>query len=150
MYDQLTAKGLHLFLPKLDLWCRWGGLRRLARLPMFAGYVFLHHAMDKESYLQVYRTTGLVRLLGDRWDQLAVVPDGEVEAITRVLRTELPTRPHPYLREGQRVRITWGPLTKIERILVRAKPNKGLLAVSIEMLRRSVAVEVDCTAVVAA
>jgi transcriptional antiterminator NusG len=150
VYDQLTAKGLCLFLPKLNLWCRRGGLRRPVRIPMFPSYIFLHHAMDKESYLEVVRTRGLVRPLGDRWDRLAVVPDLEIEAVQRVLHAEVPVRPHPYLREGQRVRIIRGPLTDIEGLLVRAKQNKGLLVISIEMLRRSVSVEVDCTVVVAA
>jgi transcription antitermination factor NusG len=117
---------------------------------MFPGYLFLHHAIDKASYLAVCQATGLVRVLGERWDQLAVVPDGEIEAIQRVLRARLAVLPHPYLRHGQRVRITAGPLVDVEGILVRSKPNRGLLVVSIDMLQRSVAVEVDCTLVEAA
>ena len=92
----------------------------------------------------------MVRVLGERWDQLAVVPDVEIEAIQRVLQAQVPALPYPYLREGQRVRISGGPLADVEGILVRSKPNKGLLVISIEMLRRSVAVEVDCTCVMAA
>ena len=56
--------------------------------------------------------------------------------------------PHPYLREGQRVRITDGALTGLEGILVRSRPQRGLLVLTVELLRRSVAVEVDCAAVV--
>lgn len=97
--DQLRAKGFHLLLPKIDVWSRRGGLRRLIPSPLFPGYLFL---------------------------------------------------PHPYLREGQRVRITRGPLAGVEGILVHSKPHKGLLVFSIELLQRSVAVEVDCTLVVAA
>jgi transcription antitermination factor NusG len=117
---------------------------------MFPGYLFLQHAMDKSSYIEVRKARGLVRILGERSDQLAVVPDTEIEAIQRVLRAHLPALPHPYLREGQRVRITRGPLADVEGILVRFKPNKGLLVLSIDLLQRSVAVEVDCTLVVAA
>jgi transcription antitermination factor NusG len=54
------------------------------------------------------------------------------------------------LKEGQRVRITRGPLAGVEGILTRDNPHKGLLVVSVELLQRSVAVEVDCTAVVPA
>lgn len=148
--DQLAAKGLRIFLPKIDLWARRGGLRRRCRVPMFPGYLFLQHAMDKATYIEVCKATGLVRLLGERWDRLAVVPNGEIDAIELVLRSELPALPHPYLREGQRVRITRGPLADLAGILIRNKPNKGLVIVSIHMLQRSVAVEVDCTSVVAA
>jgi transcriptional antiterminator NusG len=57
---------------------------------------------------------------------------------------------HPYLREGQRVRITHGPLSGVEGILVHTKPTKGLLVLSIDLLRRSIAVEVDVALVGAA
>ena len=148
--DQLAAQGFQPFLPKLEAWSRRGGCRHLSRVPMFPGYLFLHHAMDKASYIEVCKVRGLVRLLGERWDRPAVVPDCEIEAIQAVLRARLPILSHSFLREGQRVRITRGPLADVEGILVRSKPNKGFLIVSINMLRRSVAVEVDCTLVAAA
>jgi transcription antitermination factor NusG len=103
--------------------------------------------MDKGSCIQILKTEGLVRILGERWDRLAVVADGEIDAIRRVLDAELPVLPHPYLHEGQRVRITGGPLIDVEGILARVKSNKGLLVVSVNLLQRSVAVEVDCTQV---
>jgi len=46
------------------------------------------------------------------------------------------------------VRLTCGPLADLDGILVRTKPNRGLLVISVELLKRSVAVEVDCTSVV--
>ncbi len=88
--------------------------------------------------------------VGARWDQLNAVPDGEVEGIQRVLEAGYHVQPHPYLQVGQRVRITRGPLAEVEGILLRAKPNKGLLVLSIGLLQRAVAVEVDCTLVTAA
>jgi len=75
------------------------------------------------------------------------MPDAEVEAIRKVVGTRLPILPYSYLRDGQRVRITGGPLADIEGILVRGKPNKGLLVISVDLLRRSIAVQIDCTLV---
>jgi transcriptional antiterminator NusG len=147
VYDQLAAKGFELFLPKIDQWSRRGGLRHLVRVPMFTGYVFLHCAMDKASYLEVLKARGMVQVLGERWDRLATVPAGEIEAIRRVISARVPVLPYPYLREGQKVRITHGSLAEMEGILVRTKPNRGLLVVSVDLLRRSVAVQVDCTCV---
>jgi transcription antitermination factor NusG len=117
---------------------------------MFPGYLFLHHPMDKSSYIEVCMSIGLVSILGERWDRLEAVPDSEIAAIQQVLRSSLPVFPHPYLREGQRVRITRGPMADVEGIVVRGNPNKGLLVISINMLRRSVAVELDCTSLAAA
>ena len=150
VYDQLRAKGFDLFLPKIGVWSRRGGLRHLVGVPMFPGYLFLRHAMNKGSYIEVRKARGLVRILGDCWNRLAVIPSKEIEAIQKVLGARLPAVAYPYLREGQRVRITRGPLAEVEGILNLIKPDKGLLVVSIELLQRSIAVEVDCTLVVPA
>jgi transcription antitermination factor NusG len=143
--DQLAAKGFRVFLPTVEVWSRRAGVRRRIRVPMFPGYVFLHHALDKWSDVEVRKARGLVTILGDSWERRDVVPPAEIEAARRLSDARLPVMSHAYLREGQRVRITRGPLADVEGILVRTKPGKGLLVVSVELLRRSVAVEVDCT-----
>lgn len=150
VHDQLRAKGFELFLPKVEHWSRRGILQRNSHAPLFPGYLFMNHAMDKFSYIEVCKARGLVRILGERWDRLAAVSDREIESIQRVLGACLPAMSHPYLREGQRVRIMHGPLADVEGILVKSEPRKGLLVLSVELLRRSVAVEIDCTSVAAA
>jgi transcription antitermination factor NusG len=147
VYQQLAARGFEAFLPKVDAWSRRAGARRLVRVPMFPGYLFLHHVMDKASHVEVRKARGLVRILGDRWDRLAAVPDGEVEAVRRLAGSDVPALPHPYLREGCRVRITRGPLADVEGILLRTNPARGLVVLSLHLLQRSVAVEIDCTQV---
>ena len=150
VYDQLAAKGFDLFLPTVEAWSRRGGVRRLARVPMFGGYLFLRHAMDKASYLEVYKARGLARILGERWDRLAVVPDSEIQAIQRLIDSGHAILSYPYLQQGQRVRIRRGPMADVEGILVRVNPRKGLLVVSVNLLQRSVAVHLDCTMLEAA
>jgi transcription antitermination factor NusG len=145
VHDQLVQKDFRPFLPHVHTWSRRGGVRRLIRVPMFSGYLFLRHVMDKRAYLEVRQARGLVRVLGDRWDRLAVIPDDEMNAIGKVAASERPVFVHPYLREGQRVRITRGPLVGVEGILLETKPVKGLLVVSVHLLQRSVAVVVDAT-----
>lgn len=148
VYDQLAAKGFEAFLPLVSVWSRRGGERHLIQTPLFPGYLFLRHAIDKTSYIEIVKTRGLSRILGERWDLPAIIDDGEIESIRRVVESDLPVMSHPYLQEGQRVRITEGPLSDVEGLFVQAKPTKGLLIISINLLQRSVAVEVDCTAVV--
>jgi transcription termination/antitermination protein NusG len=145
VYEQLAAKGFHLFLPKMQVWSQRAGVRHRIAVPMFPGYLFLHSLVDSAIYLEVRKARGLVRILGQGWDRLAAVPEEEILAIRAVLRSKLPIHPHPYLREGQRVRIRRGPLSGVEGILVDGKAHKGRLVLSVELLQQSVAVEVDCT-----
>jgi len=150
VHDKLIKRGFNLFLPTMAVWVRRRGIRQRASVPMFPGYLFLHRAMDKASFLEIRKTEGLVKILGEGWDRLAMIPEKEIEAIQKVHDARLPTRPHDYLREGERVRITKGLMAGVEGILLRSKPSKGLLVVSIEILQRAVAVEIDCTLVVPA
>jgi transcription antitermination factor NusG len=147
VFENLMEQGFDVFLPTIGEWARRKGIRYIARVPMFPGYLFLNHAIDKTSYIQVCKTKGVVRILGERWDQLADVPAREIEAIQKVIQSDLASMPHPYLREGQRVRVISGSLANAEGILVKSEPEKGLLVLSVELLQRSVGIEIDCTMV---
>jgi transcription antitermination factor NusG len=83
--DQLAAKGFQVFLPKLETWSRRAGRQHLISLPMFPSHLFLHHAMDKTSYIEVRKARGLVRILGERWYQLGAIPEAEIEAIQKAV-----------------------------------------------------------------
>ncbi|MGD0238537.1 MAG: hypothetical protein ABSC55_28870, partial [Syntrophorhabdales bacterium] len=74
------------------------------------------------------------------------IPDSEIHTVKRIMESSLAVEPHPYLRCGDRVRVLMGPLEGIEGILVRKK-NDFRLVLSVEMLMKSVAVEVDAALV---
>jgi len=150
VHDQLQQRGLSAFLPRVDVWSRRRGVRRLIKAPMFPSYLFLQHPMDKETYVAVSRAKGLVRVLGERWDRLAEIPHAEMQAIQRIDAACCRVLPYPYLKEGQRVRIARGPLMGVEGLLVESRPSKGLLVLSVHLLQRSVAMSVDATTVVPA
>jgi len=71
-----------------------------------------------------------------------VIPFSEIEGVRRIVESTLSVEPHPFLRRGDCVRIKFGPLAGLEGILVR-KGKRACLVISVEMLGRSGAVEVD-------
>jgi transcriptional antiterminator NusG len=148
--DQLVQKGFRTLLPTVDVWSRRRGVRRLISAPMFPSYLFVRTVIDKSSYLEVVKVKGLVCLLGESWDRLTAIPDEEMQAIEQVSAAHHPVLPYPYLKEGQRARITGGPLAGVEGILVESRPQQGVLVLSLHLLHRSVAVVVDGTDVVPA
>ena len=143
VHEQLVQKGFHAVLPTVDVWSRRRGMRRLVAVPMFPSYLFLRGSIDKSSYIEIKKARGLVCMLGERWDSLTTIPDEEMQAIERVSAAHQPVLPYPYLKEGQRARITSGPLSGVEGILVESRPDQGLLVLSLHLLHRSVAVVVD-------
>jgi len=77
----------------------------------------------------------------------APIPDEEIEAVRQVCLTKLPCDPYPYLTEGRWVRVVRGPLVGLAGILIRKK-GKHRLVVSIDILKQSVAVEMDADSAV--
>ena len=143
VHEQLVQKGFHAILPTVDVWSRRRGVRRLVPAPMFPSYLFLRGTIDKLSYIEISKARGLVCMLGERWDRLTTIPDDEMQAIEKVSASRQPVLPYPYLKEGQRARITSGPLAGVEGILVESRPEQGVLVLSLHLLHRSVAVAVD-------
>jgi len=145
--DQLAARGFETFLPCAFAWVRHAVGRRRTRAPLFPGYLFVRRRMDRDSHVEILKAHGAVRVLGERWDRLSVIPDDEIDAVRRAVSSGVPVYPHVALVEGDRVRITGGPLMGLQGIFLRGRPQKGLLVISVSLLRRGVAVEVDCTLV---
>lgn len=135
----LESKGLNAYLPVYRSRRRWSDRVVQLDLPLFPGYVFCR--FDTARRLPVITTPGVVSIVGFGNDP-AVIPDHEVEAIHTILKSGLATEPCPFLREGQRVRVTHGSLKDVEGILVKKKADWRLV-VSVTMLQRSVSVELD-------
>jgi transcription antitermination factor NusG len=79
----------------------------------------------------------------------APLPEQEIEALRNGLEQGVLAEPHPYLRAGRKVRLARGPLAGTEGVLLRKK-DKMRFVISLEVLMRSVAVEVDAADVQAA
>jgi transcription antitermination factor NusG len=140
---QLSAKSFHTFLPEVPTWSPRLGLTHTVRAPMFPGYLFVRDAMSKTRYVDLLKVRGIVRVLEAGWSRLTPVPDADIDAIQRIVQAAVPVFPHPHLRHGERVCVLEGPLTGLEGIFVQDRSSRGRLVVSMNMLGRSVAVEVN-------
>ena len=144
---QLSAKGFEPFLPEVHTWSKRLGERRAIRAPMFPGYLFVRAALDKHRYIDLLKVQGVVRVLEDGWTRLTPVPDTEIAAIQQIAAAGVTVFPCAHLRGGERVRVLEGPLTGVEGIFVHDRPSKGRLVVSVDMLGRSIAVEMNAAGV---
>jgi transcription termination/antitermination protein NusG len=146
--QQLRAGGFETFLPEIGTWSQRGGATRVIRVPMFPGYLFVRAAIDKQRYVDLLKARGVVRVLGDAWNRLAAIPDTEIVAVQRLATADVPVLAHQHLSSGDRVVVTEGPLAGIEGIFVHSRADKGRLVLSVDLLGRSVAVDMDAASVV--
>ena len=136
---ELGAREVQHFLPLYSSVRRWKDRRVQLELPLFPGYVFVRLALRDR--LRVVQIPSVVRLVG--FNGLpAALPDAEMEIMRSGLSQSLRAKPHPFLTVGRCVRITGGPFSGLEGILKRRKNNLRVV-VSLELIQRSVVVDVD-------
>jgi transcription elongation factor/antiterminator RfaH len=144
-YEQITDsmlrnKGYESFLPVRRVRKRWSDRYKETEQPLFPGYLFCR--FDVYQRLPILITPGVNRLVGIGRIPCPV-PDREIEALQVIEGSGLNYEPWQFLKTGQKVRIETGPLSNLEGVLVQVK-NKTRLVVSVTLLQRAVAAEVDC------
>lgn len=135
----LSAKGFEVFLPLYESIRRWKDRRKVLDLPLFPCYVFVRGGLNRR--LQVVSTPG-VQMILTHGEHVAVIPENEIQVIRRSVEGSFRVEPYPFLRCGDQVRVIRGSLQGVEGILVRKK-NQFRLVLSVEMLAKSIAVEID-------
>lgn len=131
----LRSKGYVEFLP---LYHRQSSSNRSSGLPLFPTYVFCR--FDPCQRLPILMTPGVFSIVGTRKSLLAV-DEAELSAVQRTVELGLRAEPLPFT-VGDSVRIEAGPLRGTHGILQRTK-NQDRLVVSISLLQRSIAIEMD-------
>jgi transcription antitermination factor NusG len=135
----LRSRGFEEFLPVYRAKARWSDRVKVTQRPLFPGYVFAR--FDPSNRLPVLMLPGFVHIVGFG-NGPEPVDEKELHAIRRFVDSGLPITPWPYLREGEMVVVQYGALSGLEGIVLRAADSLRLV-VSLNLLQRSVAVELD-------
>lgn len=139
----LDALGVQQFLPTTAQLHQWTDRKQVVNLPLFPGYLFVHVNPSPETALRVRKVPGVVDFVGNHSGPLPI-PDSQIEDIRTVLAKGVQCSPHPFpaLEEGDRVRVVRGVLAGIEGTFIR-NGSKGQLIISVEMIQRSLALNVS-------
>jgi transcription antitermination factor NusG len=137
--DHLKGKGYEWFLPLYKTRRRWSDRVKEVDSPLFPGYLFCR--FDPFDRLPILKTPGVTQIVG--YNHVPIpVDEQEIESIRNLVASGVPNFPCAYLEIGSKVRIEAGALRGIEGILTELK-GKRRLVLSITLLQRSVAVEID-------
>jgi transcription antitermination factor NusG len=135
----LNGKGLETLLPTYTTKRKWSDRVKVTESPLFPGYVFCR--FDVHDRLPVLITPGVISVVGRGKTPLAV-DDAEILSIRTAIGSGLRMEPWPYVEIGERVRIKDDVLDGIEGILTSFKGSQRVV-ISVTLLRRSVALEID-------
>lgn len=138
----LEARGLEVFLPRIAVRSRRQDRFQLLEMPIFPGYLFVHTDLSPWSYNGIIRLQGVVRILGSKGRCTPVTAE-TVFSIQSIMESGRIFDPWPRLVPGRRVRVVAGPLCGAIGAIWRCKPGKRRLVVGVELLGRSIAVDLE-------
>ena len=135
----LANRGYESFLPLYKARRQWSDRIKETEVPLFPGYLFCR--FDIHNRLPILMIPGVQHVVGGA--QLpAPIDDNEMSALRTVIHAGLSRQPWPFLQIGDRVKIERGSLAGVEGILLQIK-GRHRLVLSVSLLQRSVAVDID-------
>jgi transcriptional antiterminator NusG len=139
--EELRREGFDPFVPTYTDIRQWSDRVKRIELLLIPGYVFCRFLL--ENRIAILKTPGVTSIVSFG-DQPASVSDEEMSWLRSIVASGLPARPCSYLQAGDRVRIEKGCLEGVSGILVCEKTSWRVV-VSLQLLQRSVSVEMDRT-----
>lgn len=142
VYEGLTGKAFEAFYPRVQVMSRRKDRRLKIKVPILPGYVFARTDLNPEEHINILKTTGVVRIVG--FDGKPVpAEDREISSLMILDGTDRTVQNRAFVNRGDLVMIMEGPFKGLVGFYVRHKGKTGRVVVSIELLQRSLSVEVD-------
>ena len=141
VYEGLRRKSIEVFYPRVQVMSRRKDRRKKIFVPMLPGYVFVHSDLEVEEYWRIIKTTGVVRMVGFKGKP---VPAGEEEISSLMILdgTDRTVENRAYMKKGDRVMVMEGPLKGLVGYYIRHRNRSDKVAVTIELLKRSLVVDI--------
>jgi transcriptional antiterminator NusG len=140
----LATKGLTCFAPSLVRSRSRSGRAGQVHQAAFPGYLFCR--FDSTERLPVLNTPGVQYIVGT-----ARTPERVEESVILSLQAAFASNkrvvPTDYVRQGDPVQVVYGPLAGVTGVVVRLQ-GRDHLVISVDLLQRSVSVEIDADVVV--
>jgi transcription antitermination factor NusG len=137
---ELSARGFEAFLPTRHVRRQWSDRVKTLEVPVFPGYIFCKFQAGER--VRVLDAPAVIQILGIGGTPTPV-SEAEIATIQAMVISRLMITPWPYLSSGQHVRIEHGPLAGIDGIVAKSEDGKSRVVVSVTLLQRSVAAEVE-------
>ncbi len=141
VHDGLDKKSLEVFLPKIKVPSRRRDRKLMIKVPLFPGYIFVRTDLNPYQHLEIVKTAGAVRLIGNKEGPIPV-SESTVESLRIMVATEHPVTTGTRLKKGDRVMVVAGPFAGVTGTFVRYR-GKQRVVVNIEALGQHAGVDVD-------
>ncbi len=137
--DSLAEKNIETFLPLREVLSKWKDRKKRVRIPLFPGYLFIN--IPLQDRWNVLNTSGVVKILGVNGNPVPVSLE-QIEAVRRVLESKVEYDCYTYFTQGREVVVVNGVLEGVRGRILERRGNYRLI-ISVDIIKRSISVEVD-------
>ncbi len=143
--EQLNGCGIEYFLPKITRLKQWSDRKKKVTEPLFSGYIFIRgNEKDRLLALEQYAIVRSIFFEGAP----AIVPDWQIENLQKMLESGSDIEVTEQLNVGTKVKIISGPFKDVEGIVYETPNQEQMLAITIDLLRRSVIVKIPANSLI--
>jgi transcription antitermination factor NusG len=142
VFDGLRGKSIESFLPKMLVMSRRKDRHKKILIPLLPGYVFVQSDLNNREYLQILKTVGVVRMVGIK-GRPAPAKEEEIASLMILDGTDRTVQNRTYINKGDRIMIMEGPLKGLVGYYLRHKGQSDKVVVSVDLLQRSLEVEIE-------
>jgi transcriptional antiterminator NusG len=139
--EGLVKKSIEVFLPKIQVKSKRRDRKAMIRVPLFPGYLFVKSDLNPYEHLEIVKTVGAVRLIGNK-DGPIPVPSDTIKSLEIMVGGNNTVITGTRFKRGDRVVVVYGPFTGVIGTFVRYG-GKGRVIVNIEALGQFAGAEVS-------
>ena len=139
--EGLIKKSMEVFLPKVQVRSKRRDRKMMIRVPLFPGYLFVKTNLEPSEHLEIVKTAGVVRLVGNKEGPISV-PSDTIESLKIMVKGDNTVTTGTRFKKGDRVIVVYGPFTGVIGTFARYR-GKGRVIVDIEALGQYAGVDVS-------
>ncbi len=136
---QLKAIGIEVYLPSVITVRQWSDRKKKVKMPLMNSYIFI--LGNEKDRLEAIEQTSVSRCVFDR-GRPAVIPDFQIENLKKFVHDNFTYMVVNGVVKGAKIKITEGPFAGTEGVIIEEPEKNKSIAVSIELLNRTVIAEI--------
>jgi len=141
VFDALEKKSKEVFLPRIWVRSRRKDRKVMLHNPLFPGYVFVKTDLDARDHLDILKTTGAVKLIGNI-DGPIHAEEQSIASLKIMVSTDEDIKAGNQFLKGDKVMVLSGPLAGVVGIFVQHR-GEGCIMVDIDILGQNASAVVD-------
>lgn len=135
--EEIRNRSIEVYLPTIIVEKRWSDRKKKVEEPLFKSYLFVK--VDECERINCLKIPSVIKTVCFN-GKPSIIPDWQIESLRKILVDKPDLFVTNRIEVGQKVKIIEGPFRDVIGVVTEHKEGEKHLAVSIDLLKRSVLV----------